>query len=129
MPKFKTPVTTDGNSLEELATFTKSGTLTTGTGTFKFVFPYAATIVSVTLTAGTAPTGAAILVDVNKNGTTIFTTQGNRPTLAISSAVGSASAAPDVTAMAAGDYLTVDIDQVGSSVAGADLLVQVRFRS
>lgn len=129
MPKIKTPITTDGNSLEELATFTKSGVLTTATGAMKFVLPYAATLVSVTLTAGTAPTGAAILVDVNKNGTTVFTTQGNRPTLAVSTTVGSASAAPDVTALAAGDYITVDIDQIGSTVAGSDLLVQVRFRS
>jgi hypothetical protein len=127
--KVKTPITTDGNSIEGLATFSKTGDLAVGTGTFKFVMPYAATLVSVTLTAGTSPTGAAILVDVNKNGTTIFTTQGNRPTLAAGTTVGSASATPNVTAMAAGDYLTVDIDQVGSTLPGTDLLVQIRYRS
>ncbi len=126
--KLKTPVTTDGNSIEDLATFTRSGTLAVAAGAMRFVFPRAATIVSVTTTVGTAPTGAAVLVDVNKNGTTIFTTQGNRPSIAISGNASSA-ATPDVTAIAAGDYLTVDVDQIGSTVAGADLLVQVRYRS
>jgi hypothetical protein len=73
---------------------------------------------------GTAPTGAAILVDVNKNGTTIFTTQGNRPSIAAGGNASSA-AVPDVTSLAAGDFLTVDVDQIGSTVAGSDLTVIV----
>jgi hypothetical protein len=34
----------------------------------------------------------------------------------------------DVTAVASGDYLTVDIDQIGSTVAGSDLNVIIRFK-
>jgi hypothetical protein len=37
------------------------------------------------------------------------------------------SGAPDVTSWAAGDYLTVDIDQIGSTVAGANLVVVVVY--
>lgn len=106
--------------------FSKSGTLATETGTLRFRFPAAVTIDSVAITVGTAPTGASIKVDVNKNGTTIFTTQANRPTIAISGNA-SSDAVPDVTAVAAGDYLTFDIDQIGSTAPGADLVVVVRF--
>jgi hypothetical protein len=74
--------------------------------------------------AGTAPTGASLIVDVNKNGVTIFTTQANRPTITAGSN-GGTLATPDVTTLADGDYLTVDIDQVGSSIAGADVTVGV----
>jgi hypothetical protein len=82
------------------------------------------TITSVRASVGTAPTGASVIVDVHLNGTTIFTTQGNRPTIS-PGAFTSGSATPDVTSVAAGDYLTIDIDQVGSTVAGAYLTVQV----
>lgn len=82
------------------------------------------TIHSAWVAAGTAPTGADLIVDVNKNGTTIFSTQGNRPTIAAGTNGGVADT-PDVTTLADGDYLTVDIDQIGSSVVGANVTVGV----
>jgi hypothetical protein len=85
------------------------------------------TIVGAWMAANTQPTGAAMLADVNKNGTTIFTTQGNRPTVAVSTNGGGISATPDVTSLADGDYLTVDIDVIGSTIAGADVTVGVVF--
>jgi hypothetical protein len=92
----------------------------------RYRIPFAAVIESVAATVGTAPTGASLIVDVNKNGTTIFTTQANRPTVAISGNA-SSDAVPDVTAVAAGDYITVDVDQIGSTVAGSDLCVILRY--
>lgn len=86
------------------------------------------TIIGAWVAANTAPTGATILADVNKNGTTIYTTQGNRPSVAISGNGGTLSATPDVTSVADGDYLTVDIDQIGSTVAGANVTVGVVYR-
>jgi hypothetical protein len=62
-------------------------------------------------------------VDVKKGGTTIFTTQANRPT--ITAGGNTATGVPDVTAWNAGEYLTVDISQVGSTTAGANLTVTV----
>lgn len=111
----------------ELLTFSRSGDLAVEPGSHRFYFPYAATILSVTTMVGTAPTGAAIICDVNKNGTTIFTTQGNRPQIVAAGHV-SGDAVPDVTAIADGDYMTVDVDQIGSSIAGADLTVIVQIR-
>jgi hypothetical protein len=62
--------------------FSKTGAQTVATGAVRYRIPFAAVIESVAATVGTAPTGASLIVDVNKNGTTIFTTQANRPTIA-----------------------------------------------
>lgn len=84
------------------------------------------TVVGCWAAANTAPTGAALVCDVNKNGTTIFTTQGNRPSVAISGN-GGTMAVPDVTTVADGDYMTVDVDVIGSTIAGADITVGVVY--
>lgn len=78
----------------------------------------ARTIHGVWPAAGIAPTGADLVLDVHKNGVTIFSTQANRPRVP-AGGNGGALAVPDVTAIADGEYLTVDIDAIGSGVAGA----------
>lgn len=85
----------------------------------------ALTIQAVRASVGTAPTGAALIVDIKKNGVTIFTTQANRPTIAISANTSGKVTNMDVTALADGDYFTVDVAQVGSTIAGSDLTVQI----
>jgi len=86
----------------------------------------ALTVANITAGVNTAPTGASILVDVNKNGTTMFTTQGNRPTIA-ASGFSDAASVPDVTSLAAGDYITIDVDQIGSTIAGSNLVVSIEL--
>lgn len=110
-----------------ITTFTISGTLATGFGQTKFMFPRAATILSVRAVVGTAPVGSSVIIDLNINGTTAFTTQANRPTIAAAS-MSSSKVTPDNTAIADGDYLTVDVDQIGSTTAGADLCVVVEYQ-
>lgn len=110
-----------------VTTFDQSGVLSVTAGTGRLTFPAAVTILGVVAAVNTAPVGAAILADVNKNGTTIFTTQANRPSIA-AAGFASTTATPDVTAFAAGDYMTVDIDQVGSTTPGNDLTVTIRYR-
>ena len=115
----------DTSNIITTLTFAVVGTLATGTDKAPTLLaPCTLTITKVKLVVKTAPTGAAIIVDVNKNGTTIFTTQANRPQIAISGTTGD-SGTPDVTALAETDKLTIDIDQVGSTVAGADLTVEL----
>jgi hypothetical protein len=75
----------------------------------------------------TAPTGASVIIDINKNGTTIYGTQSNRPTIAASSNNATVGA-HDATTVTDGDWLTMDIDQVGSTIAGANLGVVVRMQ-
>jgi hypothetical protein len=107
--------------------FSKTGTLEVTTGASKFPALFAMTLVGVRAAVGTAPTGADLIVDVNLNGTTVYTTQANRPTIA-ASATSSSETVPDVTAVAAGDLLSVDIDQIGSSTEGSDLVVAIEFQ-
>jgi hypothetical protein len=115
---------TDAGSRLSPATFSSSGTLVVKTGAARYYVETARTIMEVRASLGTAPTGAAVIVDVNKNGTTIFTTQANRPTVAVGTNTDTANN-PDVTSLAAGDYLTIDVDQIGSASPGADLTVQI----
>lgn len=104
----------------------KAGTFTVGAGKPEFVFPYSGRILSVCGAVGTAPTGAAATFDVNVGGTTIFTTQANRPKASASSTT-IAATTPDVTTVAAGAVLTVDIDVIGSTVAGADAALVITY--
>lgn len=101
--------------------FTISGTIYVATGALQIPVPFNCELASIVMRLATAPTGAAAIVDVNYDGTTIFGTQANRPTVAISgntAAVGAAS----VTAFTGGNhYWSFDIDQVGSTIAGSYL--------
>lgn len=84
----------------------------------------ALTINEVHIAVNTAPTGAAILVDVHENGVTIFTVQGNRPTIAIAAFTGN-TVVIDAPTWENDNYLTVDVDQIGSVIAGSNLTVTV----
>ena len=88
-----------------------------GTDKLRFRVPFACVIRAATVAVDATSSGASQIFDVNKNGTTLFTTQANRPTVA-AAAVSASVALPNVTTLAAGDVITVDIDQVGSGTAG-----------
>jgi len=103
------------------------GALVASTGVMKPMLPYAITIVSCRMTVGSAPVGASLIVDVHKDGTTIFTTQGNRPTITTGNTDSGSWVAPDVTAFAADSYFTVDIDQIGASAPGANLVLAIQY--
>jgi len=84
-------------------------------------------IALVKIYAKTAPTGASLIVDINKNDTTIFTTQANRPEIAIDGHADD-SETPDITSLLEGDRLSFDVDQVGSTIFGGNpLLITVIF--
>lgn len=112
-----------------VATFSYGGPLQVAVGTFRWYNDTGRTLTinSVRASVGTAPTGAAVLVDVDVDGTTIYGTQANRPTIAVSTNTDVAGAA-STTTIAAGHYLTVDIDQIGSTVTGSDLVVSVTMQ-
>lgn len=94
--------------------------VTTGVGRAPITTNTAGTITEVRAAVNTAPTGAAINLSVKKNGSSFAT-----PSIAISANAGSTAGLS--TAVAAGDYITVDITQVGSTVAGSDLVVTVEI--
>jgi hypothetical protein len=82
------------------------------------------TLEHVHIYADTAPAGTSFVLDVNLNGATVFTTQGNRPAVAAGAHVGT-SGTPDVTAAAEGDLITFDPDMVGNGPPGADYMIDV----
>lgn len=127
----KTPVYSDGTRWRLGSPvpfeFSKGGVLATATGTHRIYNDTGRTltILAVRASVGTAPTGAAIRVDVNKNGTSIYaTTQANRPNIAVSTNT-DLGETPDTLTIANGEYFTIDIDAVGSTVAGSDLTVVI----
>lgn len=114
--------------LAEPYVFSKTGGLTVTTGVARIPIKGGTfNIESVAAMVGTAPTGATLILDVKKNGTTIYGTSANRPTVAIGANAATVGA-NSVTSVTTGDYLTVDIVQVGSTVAGSDLTLVVRLR-
>ena len=102
------------------------GTLVAGFESVRVPFVRAATLTNVYAYVTTQPTGAAVRVDVHKNGTTVFTDQTARPNIAISTNA-DLSSTPAVTAVSAGQYVTAIVDQIGSTIAGADLVVGIEY--
>jgi len=107
--------------------FSNTGTLVVVAGTHRLYNDSGTslTIQSVRASVGGAPAGQSVIVDININGTTIFTTQANRPTIAAAGNTSGKITNMDVTSISSGNYLTVDVDQVGTTTAGTDLSVQV----
>lgn len=100
-----------------LPAFSQAGTLAILTGTARAYADHAGTLASVRVSVGTAPTGASLIVVLYKNGSTFVT-------VTVAAASNTAVQASSAT-FAAGDYFTVSITQVGSTVAGADLTLQI----
>lgn len=90
--------------------------------------PYPCRIDEVFVHAGVAPVGAALIVDVNDDGATVFTTQANRPQIADGANDATSGAADGGIAIAKDSVITVDVDQVGSTTPGSDLFVSIRGR-
>jgi len=77
------------------------------------VIPTALTITAVWLYRETAGSASSTIVDLNANGTTLYSTQANRPTIQFDHGSNKVQATlPDTTAVAAGDILTIDVDQI-----------------
>lgn len=106
------------------------GTLAVQTNVLpQIIVPRAGTINKVTARADTAPTGASLLVDIFKNGSaSIFDTSGDRITIAVATNEDSSDVIDAVDGvLAAEDHLEINIDQVGSTIAGSDLTITIEY--
>lgn len=104
----------------------ESTALTTGVK-LKFRLP-ACTILDLRSSVGTAPTGANLILDVKENGTTILSTllsidagESTSTTAGTPAVISDASIADDAE-------ITVEITQVGSTIAGAGLKLAIKLR-
>ena len=111
-----------------LAVSDETTDLTVGTGKITFRMPYAFTLTGVRASVTTAPTGAALTVDINEGGTTILST---KLTIDAGEKTSTTAATPAVisdSALADDAEITIDIDVIGSTVAGAGLKVMLLGR-
>lgn len=98
---------------------------TTGANkTNELLVPRNGKIIKAFARAKTPPAGAALIFDINLNGTTIWTTTGNRLQIAAGASNG-VQTSFDSFALVETDSLSIDIDQVGSSTAGQDITVEL----
>jgi hypothetical protein len=97
--------------------------LTTGTAKVTFRMPYAFTLTAVRASVTTAPTGSVLTVDINEGGVSILST---KLTIDATEKTSTTAATPAVisdSALADDAEITIDIDTVGSTIAGAGLKV------
>jgi len=87
----------------------------------------AGTITGVRTYVRIAPTGSSLIVDVLQNGVSIFPTSA-KPEITAGNNLSSV-AVPDTTAIAAGDIFEISITQVGSTVKGSDLLINIDIQT
>lgn len=110
----------------QIVTFTRPGTLVTGTGTAEFRFPDIGRVISAWMVAGTAGTGTGEnIIDVNLNGTTMFDLPGDRPAMATGVTSSGTEGCGGNTAV--GDILTVDVDGVTATTPAEDVVVSVMY--
>lgn len=108
--------------------------LTTGTAKKEWIVPFACKIIDIIVDSETASVGGAAddLIDVNVNGTSIFVdTHTNQPTLTkTNTGFWATTLIPtDTVNLAAGDILSIDVDQVdttGSARVKVAISVAVR---
>jgi hypothetical protein len=84
-------------------------------------------ILSILAYVRTPSSGASIILDINKNGTTIWSTQANRLTIAIGSN-SNTQYTFNTTTLSQGDRLDLDVDQVGSGTSGANATILINIR-
>jgi hypothetical protein len=101
--------------------------LTTGTAKVTFRMPFAMTLLAgsagVRASVTTAPTGSVLTVDINESGSTILST---KITIDATEKTSTTAATPPVisdTSLADDAEITIDIDTIGSTIAGTGLKV------
>lgn len=99
------------------------GALSIGAGAALYPFAEDSIYIDAHPTAGTAPSGGPVTVDINKNGATSIYTTATNPSIASGTQVGS-KAPGDQTIFAEDDYITLDLDAVNSA---EDFTCVVRF--
>ena len=98
----------------------QNGTLESMVGDTRWVAPRNLFIKEIRATVGTASTGADLIIRINKNSTILNTVTVNSGALSSTNDGLSYS-------VSSGDYLTIDIAQIGSTVAGSDLNVIITY--
>lgn len=111
-----------------LACSDETSALTTGTAKITFRMPFAATLLAVRANVKTAPTGAILIVDINEEGTSLLSTKLSIDATERTSTTAATAAVISDPVLIDDAEMTIDIDQVGSTVAGVGLKVGLYVR-
>jgi hypothetical protein len=111
-----------------LACSDETTALTAGTNKVRFRMPYSATLLAVRASVNTAPTGSTLIVDINEAGTSVLGTKLSIDASETSSTTAASAATITDSSLADDAEISIDIDQIGSTVAGAGLRVILSVR-
>lgn len=100
--------------------------LTAATGKAEFQLPYAFTVTDVMMTLTTAATGGTLCtVDINEGGTSILSTKLTTDASEKTSRTAATAAVISDSSLANNGVITIDVDAIGSTIAGAGLKVYI----
>lgn len=102
-----------------LACSDETSLLTTGTAKITFRMPFPADLIGVRANLTEAPTGSALVVDINEGGVSVLSTKLSIDAGEETSVTAATPAVISDTALADDAKITADIDQIGSAVGGA----------
>ena len=97
--------------------------LSTGTAKVTLRMPYAMTLTAVRASVTTAPVGSTLIVDINEGGVSVLGTKLSIDASEKTSTTATSAATITDSALADDAEITIDIDQIGSTTAGAGLKV------
>ncbi len=117
-------------AVQTQVTFSVAGALAASTvGVFRWYNTSGRTLTfaSAVLAVSVAPVTSAVVCDVNVNGTTCFvaSSQANRPSIAAAGFTGSTTTFDSIATITNGQYITVDVDTVGTGTTGSNLTVTI----
>lgn len=97
--------------------------LATASPVVTFRMPHAMTLTDVRASVNTAPVGSNLIIDINESGSSILSTKLSIDAGESTSTTAATAAVISDSALADDAEITIDIDQVGSTTAGAGLKV------
>lgn len=113
------PIVSTDTLFTTIAISDETTALTTGTAKRTFRMPVGCTLVKVRASVNTAPVGATLIFDINEGGTSVLSTKLSIDASEKTSKTAASQAVISDSAIADDAEMTIDIDQVGSSTAGA----------
>jgi hypothetical protein len=122
---FATTVTNSIANITNVVALTHTGTLSAYTGTKRWYAPKNITISKIKARVDTAPTGAGVVIQINKTSSGVTTNQ--QLTVADGTTLIS-DTSPTISSMSEDDFLTIDIVSVGTTVAGENLTVEITYK-
>jgi hypothetical protein len=111
-----------------IAASDETSNLIAGTNKVYFRMPYAGTLLAVRASVNTAPTGSTIIVDINENGTSVLSTKLSIDATEKTSTTAAVPAVISDSALADDSEMSIDINQIGSTIPGKGLKVYLKIR-